>query len=125
MDSPRATTFGGTSSAKTAFEGTRRRRSDNAYRDLGFQDADEMLAKAQIVSEIGRILRAKRLTQTGAAEILGLDQPKVSALLNGHFQGYSQERLLGLLNRMGRDVEIIIRPAKRGQRIGRLSVVLA
>jgi predicted XRE-type DNA-binding protein len=54
------------------------------------------------MSEIGRILRVKRLTQTGAAEILGLDQPKVSALLNSHFQGYSQERLLGLLNRLPR-----------------------
>jgi predicted XRE-type DNA-binding protein len=97
MDSPRATTSG----ANTSFEGTRRRRIDNVYRDLGFQDADEMLAKARM-SEIGRILRVKRLTQTGAAEILGLDQPKVSALLNSHFQGYSQERLLGLLNRLPR-----------------------
>ena len=58
----------------------------NVYRDLGFRDADEMLAKARMVAEIARITRARRLTQTRAARVLGLSQPKVSALLNGHIQ---------------------------------------
>jgi hypothetical protein len=63
MDSPRATTSG----ANTSFEGTRRRRIDNVYRDLGFQDADEMLAKARM-SEIGR-------TGTSATAVSTREQP--------------------------------------------------
>jgi len=69
----------------------------NVYKDLGFKNAEAMLARARIVAEIVRIIRARKLTQTAAAKVLGLSQPKVSALLNGHFQGYSQERLIGLL----------------------------
>ena len=96
--------------------------SGNVYRDLGFRDADEMLAKARIVAEIARIIRARRLTQTAAAKVLGLSQPKVSALLNGHFQGYSQERLIWLLNRLGCDVKIVVKPASRSRAVGRVSV---
>lgn len=96
--------------------------SGNVYKDLGFKDAEAMIAKARIVAEIARIVRARRLTQTAAAEQLGLSQPKVSALLNGHFQGYSQERLIGLLNRLGCDVQIIVKPAPRRRTMGRVSV---
>ncbi len=99
--------------------------SGNVYKDLGFKDADAMLAKARIVAEIARIIRGRRLTQVAAAEHLGLSQPKVSALLNGHFQGYSQERLIGLLNRLGCDVEIIVKPAPRRRTMGRVSVAFA
>ena len=74
--------------------------SGNVYKDLGFKDADAMLAKARIVAEISRIIGARRLTQTAAANILGLRQPEVSALLDGHFRGASQERLIWLLNRL-------------------------
>jgi predicted XRE-type DNA-binding protein len=59
--------------------------SGNVYKDLGFKDADAMLAKARMVAEISRIIRARRLTQTAAARILGLGQPKIPALLKGHF----------------------------------------
>jgi predicted XRE-type DNA-binding protein len=44
------------------------------------------------LTEIARIIRATRLRQTAAAKVLGLSQPKISALLNGHFQGYSREQ---------------------------------
>ena len=53
--------------------------SGNVYRDLGFKNAEAMLARARIVAEIVRIIRARRLTQTAAAKVLGLSQPKVSA----------------------------------------------
>ena len=97
----------------------------NVYADLGFADAAEMLAKARIVSHIGRILQARKLTQTRAGEILGIDQPKVSALLSGHFKGYSQERLIGFLTKLGMDVEIIVRPkAKKSKVVGSVSVVI-
>ena len=98
----------------------------NFYADLGFADAAEMLAKARIVAQIGRIVQARKLTQVQAAELLGIDQPKVSALLRGQFKGYSQERLIGFLTKLGMDVEIIVRPkAGKLQTAGTVSVVLA
>jgi predicted XRE-type DNA-binding protein len=98
----------------------------NVYADLGFSDAGEMLAKARIVAQIGRVLQARKLSQVQAAELLGIDQPKVSALLRGHFKGYSQERLIGFLTKLGMDVEIVVR-SKSGKRQtgGRVSVVFA
>ena len=105
--------------------------SGNVYADLGFADSAEMLAKARIVSEIARIIQERKLTQTKAAELLGaellgIDQPKVSALLRGHFQGYSQERLIGFLTKLGMDVEIVVRPkARKKQTAGLVSVVFA
>lgn len=99
--------------------------SGNVYRDLGFKNADALIAKARIVAEIARIIRVRRLTQSAAASVLGLSQPKVSALLGGDFEGYSQERLFWLLNRLGCDVRIVIRPAPRSRAVGRVSVAFA
>ena len=100
--------------------------SGNVYADLGFPDATEMLAKAQIVSRIGDIIQARKLTQAQAGQLLGIDQPKVSALLRGQFRGYSQERLIGFLMKLGMDVEIVVRPkAKRRSASGSVSVVFA
>jgi predicted XRE-type DNA-binding protein len=65
------------------------------------------------------------LTRSAAAKVLGLSQPKVSALLKGHFQGYSQERLIGLLNRLGCDVKIGVTPKPRSRSMGRVSVAFA
>ncbi len=100
--------------------------SGNVYADLGFADATEMLAKARIVSRIGHIIQARKLTQAQAGQLLGIDQPKISALLRGQFRGYSQERLIGFLMKLGMDVEIVVRPkAKKRQAFGSVSVVFA
>jgi len=100
--------------------------SGNVYADLGFADATEMLAKARIVSQIGRIIQGRNLSQAQAGDLLGIDQPKVSALLRGQFRGYSQERLIGFLTKLGMDVEIVVRPkAKKRQSSGSVSVVFA
>ena len=71
--------------------------SGNVYADLGSPDAEEMLAKANLVSAIGRTLRERKLTQSAAAKILGIDKPKVSQLLKGQFRRYSGDRLLRFL----------------------------
>jgi predicted XRE-type DNA-binding protein len=98
----------------------------NVYADLDFPDAGEMLAKARIVSQVARIIQTRRLTQAQAGELLGIDQPKVSALLRGHFRGYSQERLIGFLTKLGMDVEIVVRPkTKKRRTAGSVSVVFA
>ena len=85
--------------------------SGNVYKDLGYTDSESMLVKARLVTEIAEIIKRRALTQAHAAEILGLTQPKVSALLKGRFRGISEHRLLECLTRLGRDVHIVIKPA--------------
>ncbi len=86
----------------------------NPFADLGLPDQGEHLIKAGLVVRMGRIIRAKKLTQAAAAELMGIDQPKVSAMLAGQFRGYSVERLMRFLVALGHDVEIVVRPKKRG-----------
>jgi predicted XRE-type DNA-binding protein len=87
--------------------------SGNVFTDLGFADAEAMLARAELARRIAEIIAERRLTQTKAAAVLGVDQPKVSALLRGKLDGFSLDRLFRFLNALGRDVEIVIRPADR------------
>jgi predicted XRE-type DNA-binding protein len=88
--------------------------SGNVFADLGFADADEHLIKAGLVLKINRTLKERHLTQTAAADLMGIDQPKVSAMLAGQFRGYSVERLMRFLVALGHDVEIVVKPRKRG-----------
>jgi predicted XRE-type DNA-binding protein len=99
--------------------------SGNIYADLGYPDSDAMLVKAQLAAKIADLLQRRGLTQSRAAEILGLTQPKVSAILNGRFRGISEHRLLECLTRLGRDVEIVIKPAPRSRTNGRLTLFVA
>ena len=87
------------------------RGSGNVFADLGLPDAEELLAKAKVLRQIGLIIKKEKITQAEAARILGVDQPKVSALLNGKLSGFSMERLFHFLNRLGQDVNINIEPA--------------
>jgi len=100
------------------------RGSGNVYRDLGYRDAEAMLIKAQLVAKIGQIIERRKLTQAQAASLLGLTQPKISALLKGQFRGVSEHRLLECLTRLGQDVEIRVRRASR-QTTGRLRLSMA
>lgn len=70
--------------------------------------------KAGLVVRIGRSIRQRKLTQADAAQLMGIDQPKVSAMLAGQFRGYSVERLMRFLVALGHDVEIAVKPGKRG-----------
>lgn len=90
--------------------------SGNVFADLGLPDAPELQAKADLAYEISRTIDQRSLTQVEAAEILGVDQPKVSALVRGRLDGFSMERLYRFLNALGKDVEIVVRPmsAERG-----------
>jgi len=99
--------------------------SGNVYADLGYPDSDTMLVKARLAAKIAEIVRRRALTQTQTAEILGLTQPKVSALLKGRFRGISEHRLLECLTRLGRDVHIVIKPAPRSRSNGRLTLSVA
>ncbi len=87
--------------------------SGNVFADLGLKNPEELLAKAELVQRIAEIIAERKLTQVRAARLLGVDQPKVSALLRGKLDGFSTDRLFRFLNALGRDVEIVIRPARQ------------
>ena len=95
--------------------------SINVYADLGRADADAMLVKAQLASKIADIMKRRRLTQMEAAELLGMPQPKVSAMLNGRFRGISEEKMMRCLLALGQNVQIVVKPARKGK-AGTLSV---
>lgn len=81
--------------------------SDNVFADMGLPDAEEMLVKAQLSTKIHEIIKRRHMTHVQAAELLGIDQPKVSALIRGRLSGFSLERLFHFLNALGRDVQIV------------------
>lgn len=95
--------------------------SGNVFADIGLPDPEERLAKADLAIRISEGIRARRLTQTRAAHILKIDQPKISRLLRGQLSGFSTERLMHFLTLLGRDVEITVTPT-RSRRRGRLRV---
>jgi predicted XRE-type DNA-binding protein len=97
--------------------------SGNVFADIGLSNPEERLAKADLAIRIGEAIRARRLTQTRAAHILRIDQPKISRLLRGQLSGFSTERLIHFLTLLGRDVEITVKPAPRSRRQGHFRVV--
>ena len=99
--------------------------SGNVYADLGLPDSESMLVKAQLAAKIAEIVQRRALTQARAAELLGLTQPKVSALLRGQFRGISEHRLLECLTRLGRDVHIVIKPTSGSRSNGRVTLSVA
>ena len=99
--------------------------SSNVYEDLGLPAAAEMQVKATLAGKIGEIIKHRHLTQVQAAELLGIPQPKLSGMLRGQFRGISEAKMLECLNRLGRDVEIVVRKPSRSGHAGRTSVVFA
>ncbi len=99
--------------------------SGNVYADLGYSDSESMLVKARLAAKIAEIIKRRGLTQVRAAQILGLTQPKVSALLKGQFRGISEHRLLECLTRLGRDVRILVTPTPKSRPNGRLMLSVA
>jgi predicted XRE-type DNA-binding protein len=83
--------------------------SDNIFADLGLENAEEMLVKAKLARQIYVCITERQLSQIEAAKILGIDQPKVSNLINGKLAAFSIERLFRFLNALDRDVEITIK----------------
>ncbi len=91
--------------------------SGNGFEDLQLVDAGDLLAKANLALHIRRAIAARKLTQVQAAKLLGLDQPKISSIINGHLEGFSTDRLMRFLNDLGCDVQIAVsapHPKTRG-----------
>jgi phage-related protein/predicted XRE-type DNA-binding protein len=96
--------------------------SGNVFADLNLPHADDLLAKAELAAKIIAEIQRRRLTQSQAAAILGIDQPKVSALKQGKLSGFSIERLMRLLLVLGRDIEITVKERSRPGSIAKLRV---
>ena len=97
--------------------------SGNVLVDLGLSDAAELTTKVQLAAAINQQIEARSLSQISVAELLSVNQPKVSALQNYKLDGFSVERLMTFLTGLGSDIEIRIRKPKRASnRAGRISV---
>jgi predicted XRE-type DNA-binding protein len=92
------------------------RGSKNVFADLGYANANEHKTKAKLVFQIAQVIKERGLTQAQTAARLEIDQPKVSAMLNGNFRGFSVYRLMHFVALLGRKVEIVTKdpahPAK-------------
>lgn len=97
--------------------------SGNVFADLGIENPEEALAKAKLARAISVIITRRDLTQTQAAAVLGVDQPKVSSLMRGRLSGFSIDRLLRFLLALDRDVDILIKAKPPNSARGRLDVV--
>ena len=98
------------------------RGSGNVFADLGLANPDERLAKAELALAIARAIKERGLSQRAAAALMGIDQPKVSSVLRGRLADFSTERLMSFLRDLGRDIEIVVRPAPKSRKRGRLHV---
>jgi predicted XRE-type DNA-binding protein len=101
------------------------RGTGNVFADLGYADAEERQTKLRLALAINDVIGRRRLTQAAAAEKLGVNQPKVSALARYKLDGFSVERLMMFLTALDQDVEIVIRKKPRSRTVGRIWVVAA
>ena len=99
------------------------RGTGNVFADLGFSGAAERQAKLRLAYALNQVLDARKLSQAEAAKVLGVTQPKVSALRRYKLAGFSVERLMNLLTALDQDVEIVIRQKPRSRKTAKISVV--
>ena len=99
--------------------------SGNVFADLGVPNPEEALAKAKLARAICLLVEGEGLTQLEVAHRLGVDQPKVSALLRGRLTEFSTDRLLRFLLRLGHDVKISVRSRRATRLPATLEVAVA
>lgn len=98
--------------------------SGNVFADLGFKNPEEMMAKANLAILISETIKKRKLTQQRAAEVMGIDQPKVSAILRGRLSGFTIERLIRLLMTLGKDIIIDTKPQTKRKTPPTIQVLL-
>lgn len=99
--------------------------SANVYADMGYEDAAEMQRKSTLAAEIARCIKARRLSQTEAATLLGIDQGKISRITRGMFRGVSEQKMLEMVAKLGHDVRIVVGPVKRNRAAGSIQLEFA
>jgi predicted XRE-type DNA-binding protein len=96
--------------------------SGNVFADIGVRNPDEALVKAKLARVIARTIEAKQMTQSEAANLLGIDQPKVSNLVRGKLSGFSIDRLFRFLTLLGSDIEILVKDSAKQNTPGHMKV---
>lgn len=99
--------------------------SGNVFADLGLPNAEELGTKVRLAASVNAILARRKLTQAAAAKVLGVNQPKVSALKGYKLEGFSVERLMHFATLLQHDVVIEIRPRTKARGEGQVRVVSA
>jgi predicted XRE-type DNA-binding protein len=99
------------------------RGTGNVFVDLDYPDAEERQTRLRLAHAINGVTARRGLNQAAAAEKLGINQPKVSALANYKLDGFSVEQLMTFLTALDQDVEIVVREKPRSRAAGRISVV--
>lgn len=84
--------------------------SGNIFKDLGFPNPDEELAKVKLASKINRLIADKGMTQKEAAEFLGISRSKMTELYNGRLKGFTIDLLFSLLGKLDHHIEIRVSP---------------
>ena len=95
------------------------------FQDIGSAYPERLLTRAKTMFQISQIIKDRGLTQEKAAKLLGIPQSKVSCLMNGKLSAFSLEYLFELLNALDSDVEIIIKPKSKEERIATTNIVVA
>jgi predicted XRE-type DNA-binding protein len=91
------------------------RGSGNVFADLGLKEAEELQARAELIQQINKIIKQRGLTQNEVAATVGLSQADVSLLTRGTVTRFSTERIMRVLLRLGRDIEIVVKPKPRSR----------
>jgi predicted XRE-type DNA-binding protein len=99
--------------------------SGNVFTDIGVRNPDEALVKAKLARVIALAIEARQMTQSEAADLLGIDQPKVSSLVRGKLAGFSIDRLLRFLTALGSDIEIVVKDSPKQNKPGHMKVAVA
>ena len=97
--------------------------SGNVFEDMELSEPADRLAKAALARKIAEIITRRHLNQTDAAQLLDVDQPKISAIMNGRLAGFSLERLIQFLNIFGKDVQIVVKQKTRSRKKAGLRVI--
>ena len=96
--------------------------SGNVFADLGLPDAEELETKAKLVIQITKIIKQKKRTQVTAAASLGIDQPRISDLMNGKLRGFSVYRLMHFVSQLGHEVKIVTKDLQKPADIEAIAV---
>jgi len=92
-----------------------RRSSGNVYRDLGFspEEAENLRARSDLMIELTKIIKARRLTQAAAAKRLGVTQPRISDLMRGRIDRFSIDSVIEMLGHAGLRVSFTLKPRRK------------
>ena len=97
--------------------------SDNIFADLELDNADELYIRACLGVQVMKILKERHYSQKDAARYLGVKQPEISALMQAKFSRFSQERLIGFLNKLDQKVTIQVSLHHEGEPYQQVIVV--